>query len=92
MKTFFFYLTISYRKPFVFSFSAFCAQSFTLIFSLQPNISMACAISLVKKWAWWAKLAYQVMLTIRGRLITPFILGSMSVGLNIPIRHSFVDL
>ena len=26
-------------------------------------------------WAWWAKLAYQVMLTIRGRLITPFILG-----------------
>ena len=29
------------------------------------------------------------MLTIRGRLITPFILGSMSVGLNILIRHSF---
>ena len=28
-------------------------------------------------WAWWAKLAYQVMLTIRGRLITPFILESM---------------
>ena len=27
------------------------------------------------------------MLTIRGRLITPFILGSMSVGLNILIRH-----
>ena len=22
-------------------------------------------------WAWWARLAYQVMLTIRGRLITP---------------------
>ena len=43
-------------------------------------------------WAWWAKLAYQVMLTIRGRLITPFILGSMSVGLNILIRHSFTDL
>ena len=43
-------------------------------------------------WAWWATLAYQVMLTIRGRLITPFILGSMSVGLNILIRHSFVDL
>ena len=43
-------------------------------------------------WAWWAKLAYQVMLTIRGRLITPFILGSMSVGLNIVIRHSFMDL
>ena len=42
--------------------------------------------------AWWAKLAYQVMLTIRGRLITPFILGSMSVGLNILIRHSFTDL
>ena len=39
-------------------------------------------------WAWWAKLAYLVMLTIRGRLITPFILGSMSVGLNILIRHS----
>ena len=33
--------------------------------------------------------AYQVMLTIRERLITPFILGSMSVGLNILIRHSF---
>ena len=32
------------------------------------------------------------MLTIRGRLITPFILGSMSVGLNIQIRHSFMDL
>ena len=31
--------------------------------------------------------AYKVMLTIRGRLITPFILGSMSVGLNILIRH-----
>ena len=43
-------------------------------------------------WAWWAKLAYQVMLTIRGRLITPFVLGSMSVGLNILIRHSFMDL
>ena len=43
-------------------------------------------------WAWWAKLAYQVMLTIHGRLITPFILGSMSVGLNILIRHSFMDL
>ena len=28
-------------------------------------------------WAWWAKLAYQVMLTIRGRLITPFVLGSI---------------
>ena len=40
----------------------------------------------------WAKLAYQVMLTIRGRLITPFVLGSMSVGLNILIRHSFMDL
>ena len=43
-------------------------------------------------WAWWAKLAYQVMLTIRERLITPFILGSMSDGLNILIRHSFTDL
>ena len=32
------------------------------------------------------------MLTIRGHLITPFILGSMSVGLNILIRHSFMDL
>ena len=32
------------------------------------------------------------MLTIRGRLITPFILGSMSVGLNILIHHSFTDL
>ena len=42
--------------------------------------------------AWWAKLAYQVMLTIRGRLITPFVLGSMSVGLNNLIRHSFMDL
>ena len=30
--------------------------------------------------------------TIRGRLITPFILGPMSVGLNILIRHSFTDL
>ena len=37
-------------------------------------------------------LFYQVMLTIRGRLITPFVLGSMSVGLNILIRHSFMDL
>ena len=27
---------------------------------------------------WWAKLAYQLMLTIRGCLNTPFILGSMS--------------
>ena len=43
-------------------------------------------------WAWWAKLVYQVMLTIRGRLITPFVLGSMSVGLKILIRHSFMDL
>ena len=43
-------------------------------------------------WTWWAKLAYQVMLTIRGRLITPLILGSMSVGLNILIRHLFMDL
>ena len=32
------------------------------------------------------------MLTIRGRLITTFVLGSMSVGLNILIRHSFMDL
>ena len=32
------------------------------------------------------------MLTIRGRLITPFVLGFMSVGLNILIRHSFMDL
>ena len=32
------------------------------------------------------------LLTILGRLITPFILGSMSVGLNILIRHSFTDL
>ena len=32
------------------------------------------------------------MLTIRGRLITPFVLGSMSVGLSILIRHSFIDL
>ena len=30
--------------------------------------------------------------TTRGRLITPFVLGSMSVGLNILIRHSFMDL
>ena len=42
--------------------------------------------------AWLAKLAYQEMLTVRGRLITPFILGSMSVGLNILIRHSFTSL
>ena len=40
----------------------------------------------------WAKLVYQVMLAIRGCLITPFILGSMSVGLNILIRLSFMDL
>ena len=40
----------------------------------------------------WMKLAYQVMLTIRGRLIIPFILGSMSVGLNILICHSFTDV
>ena len=33
-----------------------------------------------------------ILLTIRGRLITPFVLGSMSVGLNILIRHSFMDL
>ena len=32
------------------------------------------------------------MLTIRGRLITPFVLGSMTVGLNILIRHSFMDM
>ena len=49
-------------------------------------------ISYLWAWAWWAKLAYQVMLTIRGRLITPFVLGSMSVGLTILIRHSFMDL
>ena len=41
---------------------------------------------------YWAKLAYQVMLTICGRLTTPFILGFMSVGLNILICHSFTDL
>ena len=35
--------------------------------------------------AWWAKL------TVRGRLITPFILGSMSLDLNILIRYSFAD-
>ena len=35
---------------------------------------------------------FKVMLTIRRRLITPFILGSMSVGLNILICHSFTDL
>ena len=29
---------------------------------------------------------------IRGRLITPFFLGPRSVGLNILIRHSFMDL
>ena len=34
-----------------------------------------------------AKHTYQVMLTIRGRLITTFILEVMSVGLNILIRH-----
>ena len=49
-------------------------------------------VSILYPWAWWAKLAYQVMLTIRGRLITPFVLGSMSVGLNILICHSFMDL
>ena len=38
------------------------------------------------------KLTYQVMLTIRRRLITPFVLGSMSVGLNILICHTFTDL
>ena len=32
------------------------------------------------------------MLTIRWHLITPFFLGSTSVGLNILIRHSFTDL
>ena len=37
-------------------------------------------------------LAYHVMLTIRGRLITPLIFGFMSVGLNILIRHSFTVL
>ena len=42
-------------------------------------------------WAWWEKLAYQIKLTIRRRLITPFILGSMSVDLNILIRYSFMD-
>ena len=40
----------------------------------------------------YGQLAYQVMISIRGRLIIPFILGSMSVGLNILIRHSFTDL
>ena len=34
----------------------------------------------------------QVMLTIRGCLITPFVLGSMSVGLSILIHYSFMDL
>ena len=43
-------------------------------------------------WAWWVKLAYQVMLTILGRLITLFILGPMSVGLNILICYPFTDL
>ena len=38
------------------------------------------------------KLAYQVRLTSRGHLITLFVLGSMSVGLKILIRHSFMDL
>ena len=35
---------------------------------------------------------FDVYFTIRGRLITPFIPGSMPVGLNIRIRHSFTDL
>ena len=39
-------------------------------------------------WTRWTKLAYWKMLTIRGRLNTSFILGSMSVGLNILICHS----
>ena len=33
-----------------------------------------------------------ILVSIRGRLITPFVLGYMSVGLNILIRHSFMDL
>ena len=41
-------------------------------------------------WEWWAKPAYQAMLTIRARLITPFIRGSMSVDLNVLIRHSLL--
>ena len=32
------------------------------------------------------------MLSIRGRLITPFVLGPMSVGLNILICHLFTDI
>ena len=36
--------------------------------------------------------ANQVMLTICGRLITPLLLGSMSVGLNILICHLVMDL
>ena len=35
--------------------------------------------------------SYQVMLTIRGSLITPFILGSTSAGLNILIRLRIYD-
>ena len=49
-------------------------------------------ISFVQACGHVAKHAYQVMLTIRGCLITPFILGSMSVGLNILMRHLFTDL
>ena len=34
----------------------------------------------------------QVMLIISGHVITPFIQGSMSIGLNILICHSLTDL
>ena len=50
---------------------------------LNPGHSLLLIFSSFR--SWWAKRAYQVMLTFRGRLITPFILGSMSVGLNILI-------
>ena len=63
-----------------------------ILYNKQPGHTLLLHFFRSGLWAWWAKLAYQVMLTIRGRLITPFILGSMSAGLNILIRHSFTDL
>ena len=38
------------------------------------------------------KHAYQVMLKLHGRLIAPFLLGSMSVRMNILVCHLVIDL
>ena len=43
--------------------------------SKSPDIRFYLNLLRSGLWAWWAKLAYQVVLTIRGRLISPLFWG-----------------